>query len=414
MRVLVVAIGSAGDVHPFVGVGQALSLRGHDVHVLTNPYFQNVVERAGLHFHALGTVDDFVRIKDDPNLWHPSKAFETVIHKGVEPTYGIVMDTVAELKTDDCVLVASTLGFGARNARDKFGVPMVTVHLAPVVFMSAIRPPKLPGNPIPTWLPQWIQRIAFGIGTGMTDKLILPELNRFRREHGLEPAKHVVRFWWHSPDRVVGLFPDWYAPPAADWPGNVQLTGFPMFDQSDQMDVPDAFHSFIDEGDPPVVFTPGSAMKHGDRFFAEAAKACELAGWRGIFLTRYADTIPDDLPDGVHHFEYLPLSRVLPHAKALVYHAGIGTLAQALCAGIPHLVHPMAHDQFDNAAWLQRLGVGDALLPKRFTSTRIARRLTRLLKSPSVSIACAMVAKKFDPAAWLDRTCDLIETTTIS
>jgi UDP:flavonoid glycosyltransferase YjiC (YdhE family) len=59
----------------------------------------------------------------------------------------------------------------------------------------------------------------------------------------------------------------------------------------------------------------------------------------------------------------VPLGQVLPRALALVSHGGIGTVSQALAAGIPQLVMPLGFDQFDNAARLERLGVAATLPP---------------------------------------------------
>jgi UDP:flavonoid glycosyltransferase YjiC (YdhE family) len=92
--------------------------------------------------------------------------------------------------------------------------------------------------------------------------------------------------------------------------------------------------------------------------------ACRRLGRRGLLLSRYRDQLPADLPPGVRHFDYVPLSRVLPRAAALVSHGGIGTLSQALAAGIPQLIMPLGFDQFDNAARLGRLGVAATLTPR--------------------------------------------------
>ncbi len=55
---------------------------------------------------------------------------------------------------------------------------------------------------------------------------------------------------------------------------------------------------------------------------------------------------------------FVPHSVLLPRARCLVHHGGVGTTSQAFEAGIPQLVLPFAHDQFDNAARVQRLGRG--------------------------------------------------------
>ncbi|MEJ2015800.1 MAG: glycosyltransferase [Limibacillus sp.] len=54
---------------------------------------------------------------------------------------------------------------------------------------------------------------------------------------------------------------------------------------------------------------------------------------------------------------------VLPRAKAVVHHAGMGSLQEALAQGLPALALPRGFDQLDNAQRLVRLGLGLHLPP---------------------------------------------------
>ena len=55
---LLPTIGSAGDVHPFIALGLALRARGHRATILTNPYFQPLIEQQGLGFLPVGAIQD--------------------------------------------------------------------------------------------------------------------------------------------------------------------------------------------------------------------------------------------------------------------------------------------------------------------------------------------------------------------
>ncbi len=101
----------------------------------------------------------------------------------------------------------------------------------------------------------------------------------------------------------------------------------------------------------------------------------------------------------VRAFNYVPFSKVLPRAAALVHHGGIGTTAQALAAGVPQLVVPFAHDQPDNAARVRRLGVGDFLLPRRYRVGVVLQSLRRLLASSTVRENCRRRAGELAPRA---------------
>jgi UDP:flavonoid glycosyltransferase YjiC (YdhE family) len=130
-------------------------------------------------------------------------------------------------------------------------------------------------------------------------------------------------------------------------------------------------------------------------FFRAAIEACQRLGRRGILLTRFCEQIPDRLPNGVKHFDYIPFSQLLPKAAALVHHGGIGTTAQALSAGVPQLIMPLAHDQFDNAARVKRLEVGDWIVPSGFRGSQVAAKLAVLLGSEAVRRACREVLGRF-------------------
>ena len=86
-------------------------------------------------------------------------------------------------------------------------------------------------------------------------------------------------------------------------------------------------------------------------------------------------------------------------------------LRRALAAGIPHVIMPMAHDQPDNAARIERLGVGATLWPRQFRGPALSKALDRLLNSPPVRERCQQIAARFDSDG-LNLTCDAIEQLT--
>lgn len=410
MNVLLLPIGSAGDVHPFVGLGQALKARGHDVTLCTNAHFGPLSSRAGLSFVELFGEEEFRAALANPDLWRPIKGFRFVaqaILRLMRPTYELIQ---ARTIPGETVVVAGALAFGARMAQDRLGIPTVTVHLQPAVFRSEYQGAVLAGFSLAGAMPRWAKRTIYrAMDALLIDRLLLPGTNAFREELGLPPVRRVFHDWWNSPQRVLALFPNWYAPPQPDWPPQTRLTGFPLYDESDVAEVPAALAEFLAEGKPPIVFTPGSAMRHGRDFFEASVDACRRLGHRGLLLTRFPEQIPADLPVGVRHLDYVPFSQVLPTAAALVHHGGIGTTAQALAAGIPQLIMPLAHDQFDNAARVGRLGVGRSLARKAYSGPAVAEILGSLLGSEDVAGRCRDIAARFEGPDPLGEACRWIE-----
>ncbi|HTL30525.1 MAG TPA: nucleotide disphospho-sugar-binding domain-containing protein, partial [Tepidisphaeraceae bacterium] len=291
----------------------------------------------------------------------------------------------------------------------KMNFPLASVHLAPSIFRSVEDPPAIAGGP-PRIAPKFIHRFVNWFGDHfVVDPSIGPRLNELRKELGLAPVKGIFRDYWHSPDCVIGMFPDWYAHSQRDWPKQTILTGFPLFDESGLNDLSPGVLDFLRAGEPPVVFTPGSAMWQGKHFFRASIEACRRIHRRGILLTRHAEQIPKNLPDGIIHVPYAPFSQLLPHAAALVHHGGVGTSAQAMRAGVRQLVTPMAHDQFDNAARMKRLGVARVLPYRKYTARHATRELRKLI-SREYGIRCHWVREWFRNERPLDETCKIIES----
>jgi len=302
------------------------------------------------------------------------------------------------------------LALGARVAQDHLGVPLASVHLQPTMLRSVIDPPYLQGLFMPGWLPGWMKQAQYSlVDWAVLDRVLGKPLNALRKKLGLAAVKGVFGNYAHSPQRVIGMFPAWFAPPAPDWPAQVRLTGFPLYDETGVTRLPSDLDAFLNAGEAPIAFTPGSAMFQGRTFFEESVAACELLGKRGLLLTRHHEHLPPKLPSSVRHVEFAPFSQLLPRCAALVHHGGIGTCSQALKAGVRQLVVPHAHDQPDNAARLVRLGVARKIEVKRYRRGRIAVTLGELLKSTAVREKCKEVAERFVGDDAIGKTCDLIE-----
>ena len=130
------------------------------------------------------------------------------------------------------------------------------------------------------------------------------------------------------------------------------------------------------------------------RFFQESVKAVRELGVRAMLVTNFPEQVPTDLPSGVKTFGYLPFSDVLPHAAMLVYHGGIGTLAQTIKAGIPHLVVPSGHDQFDNGWRIEQLGLGRSIPQTRYRADRVVRADPRDARRPRISARAAATTRR--------------------
>lgn len=410
MKFLITALGSYGDVHPMVGLAVALSARGHQATIITNPHFRPLVERMNLGFLAIGTTEEYDELSHHPHLWDPLKGPPLIMSAMTRHIRQLYHMVDAQVVRGETILCAHVLDFASRNHHDLHGTPLASIHFAPVGLRSFYESPQMYRMLMQSWLPRWFRRGQYWLADKVVDHLIAGEINALRHELGLPAVRRVMQRWYFSPQLVLGLFPEWFAPPQPDWPPNTHLTGFPLWDEGETTELTPAVSEFLAAGDPPIAFAPGSANTDADGFFAAAVEACRRLGRRGVLLSRYADHIPQHLPPSVIHAGFVPFSRLLPLSAALVHHGGIGTCAQGLAAGIPQLVMPMAYDQLDNAARLRRLGVGDVLAPRHFTGPKLAGKLRGLLTDRAVGDRARHWATELSKQNALDETCRQLET----
>ncbi|HWP52586.1 MAG TPA: nucleotide disphospho-sugar-binding domain-containing protein, partial [Pyrinomonadaceae bacterium] len=262
----------------------------------------------------------------------------------------------------------------------------VSSVLAPASFLSVydpVVPPQWPWLYKAMRVSPWVGRAVMALATIKLDKILQPVYD-VRAELGLPRGEQPILGGQHSPSCVLALFSKVLASPQPDWPEHTIVTGFPFYDRRDffgESGIAKEVVEFLEAGEPPIVFTLGSsAFWVARNFYRDSIEAAKALGKRALLLIGHARNMPaEKLPPGVAAFEYAPYSEVLPKACAIVHQGGVGTTGQGLRSGKPVLILPHAHDQFDNAARVVRLGCGRTIPRPRYTVATAITELQALL-----------------------------------
>jgi rhamnosyltransferase subunit B len=408
LNILLPTLGSAGDVHPFIALGKALAARGHRATILTNPIFQPLIEAQGLEFLPVGTAHEARAAIANPELWHLRKGFP-IIAQVIVPAIAEVYRLIEKHAQENTVVAFSSLAFGARVAQEKLGVASASVHLQPSVIRTFADQGMMGNVRLSASRPSWFKHGLFRlIDALILDRSLKTPLNEFRAAIGLKAVDRVMHRWMHSPELVIAFFPEWFAAAQPDWPANTHAVGFPLWDDGDTAPVMEA-EEFLGSGPAPLVFTPGSAGSTMQRFFRESVEVSRLLGMPAMLVTNYPEQIPAMLPQGVRTFGYLPFSQVLPRAALLVYHGGVGTLAQGIKAGVPHLVVPHGYDQFDSGWRIEQLGLGRSIAQNRYRARHVVRVIGALLKDDVSRTRREAFKSRINSADALTSACRLLE-----
>ena len=392
------AAGTAGDVYPFLRIARQLRERGHRVTLLGVAVHAGMAASEGVPFHALGSEAQYRAALEHPDVWHPRKGFG-VLWAGMRDSADMLPDHVAALPADEpLAMLAHPLALpGAALARARRpDLRVVAGWLAPANLRTVHDPMTFGPLRIPRWMPHaWRHWLWRRLDAALIDPVAVADINAAHARYGLTPVRHFIDHLQSVADANLTLFPTWFAATPPDWPRPLAEGVFALHDPQLAATLAPELEQFLHAGDSPVVLTPGSGNRQAARWLARAVEAVRLTGRRALLLTPHRAQVPASLPPGMLWLPYVPLRTLLPRAAALVHHGGVGTTAEALRAGVPQVVVPLAYDQFDNAARVTALHAGCGL-PGGTAGARpraLARALGRLLASPRIAEGCRRAAQ---------------------
>ena len=395
-RIVLTTIGSLGDLHPFIALGLGLRDRGHGVVFATVTDYRTKIESLGFEFRSIRP--DHIAV-DDPKML----ALMMALQKGTERVIreyilGSLRETYADLMDvaqNSDFIVSHEVVYAAPLVAEMLKIRWASCTLAPGAFFSAYDPIVLPPFPALAKLrilgPSVNQRVM-DFAKFVTRDWGEP-IHQLRQKLGLAPVGNPIIDDKFSPYLVLALFSSLLGTPQPDWAPNTVVTGFTFYDSNGKSGLTPELNRFLDGGEPPIVFTLGSAavLSAGD-FYEESVQAAKTLDRRAVLLVG-KNPPPKDLPASIVAFDYVPYSELFPRACAIVHQGRIGTTAQGLRAGHPTLVVPYSHDQPDNAARLERLGTSRTISRKNYRATWASKELSALLNNSSYSSKAKEVSR---------------------
>ena len=418
MRIVLSNIGTFGDINPLIAIALELQRRGHRPVMALPAVYEPKIRPLGLEFHA-------VRPDIDPSntilaemVYDVKKGTERGLRDFLFPalreTYADLLDAATKPERADLLLLGE-LNYAGPLVAEMTGIPWASYVLAPLSFFSAYDPPVLPPYPrlaradkaIPGF-GRVIKRVARFVSRRWPEPIY-----ELRRELGLPRGANPLFDAKHSPYLVLALFSRVLGTEQKDWPERTRITGFCYYDaDAGNAALPPELERFLAAGEPPVVFTLGSAaVLAAGRFYEFSARAAIRLGIRAVLLigTDPRNRLKTTLPESICVAEYAPYSALFNRAAMVVHQGGVGTTAQCLRAGKPMLIMPFSHDQPDNARRMMRLKVARVMQRGNYTPMRVARRLRSMLADPLLARGAESVAQQLSHEDGVGAACDALE-----
>jgi UDP:flavonoid glycosyltransferase YjiC (YdhE family) len=384
----ILALGSRGDVQPFISLGKALQAAGRRVRLVSLVSYEPMAREAGLSFHPVqGDAEVLVQLAAQGGFFSGSRNLIRV-WRALQRSYGQLAASLPEEieRLDDTELLLNQLPahlFGPELS-EHLGIRWAVVSVIPLT-RSRHRP--LIGFPSwPGWLPGY-NTLTYRLGEQIGWQLFRKGVNRLRERWGLPRQS----FWGpyeaiqHQRVPVICGYSPIVSPPAPDWGDHIHLTGW-WLPQEPTWKRPNDLVRFLEAGSPPVFVGFGSMPLPDAGATAELViEAAHLAGVRLILHSGWGGMGRHlaFLPPTVYRLDYAPYGWLFPRMAAIVHHGGSGTTGFALHSGVPSLVVPFAFDQFYWGKRTEELSAGPPPLPfLELTSVKLADQIAAAVSDP--------------------------------
>jgi UDP:flavonoid glycosyltransferase YjiC (YdhE family) len=344
MRVDIVAIGSRGDVQPFVALGLGLQNAGHRVRIVALSGFEELVCGHGLEYLAIGESPREIANTSAGRDWIRDRSSTLGFLRGfVRVARSRITEGIARY-WQDCqdteAVIVSPMGFLiGMHIAERLGIP---------VIRAQVEPPTVPT------LYDWNGRKSLAAAAergwatflditfnflGWT--LLRGTTNAARRQTlDLPPLPILWRKILHLPllcgysPAVVPKLPDF-----GDW---IHVTGYWFLDDLPGWVPPREVVAFLESGPPPVFIGFGSTpFPEPEATTDLVVRALTRSGRRGILVAGGTGMATGQLTDTILAVDFVSYPWLFRHVSAVVHQGGAGVTGAALRAGLPCVTVPV-------------------------------------------------------------------------
>jgi UDP:flavonoid glycosyltransferase YjiC (YdhE family) len=411
LNIVIIVIGSRGDIQPFLRVGRLLHDEyGHRVRIATHPAFKDFVEKEGaLEFFSVGgdPSELMAFMVKNPGLVpsletiragdigarraQMSEMFEGMWRACINTTddetnksNSKMMDTADPFVAD--AIIANPPSFAHIHIAERLGIPLHLMFTFPYTPTTAF-PHPLANIKSTNVDHAYANFMSYPLVELMTWQGLGDLINKFRiKTLGMEA---VSTLW--APGQIYRMnVPFTYmwspglVPKPADYPPNIDICGFVFLELGSTWKPPEDLQKFLDAGEPPVYIGFGSIVVDDPNAFTKMIfEAVEMAGVRALVSKGWGGLGGGeiDIPDNIFLLDNTPHDWLFPRVSAVVHHGGAGTTAMGLKCARPTMIVPFFGDQPFWGAMVAkaRAGAFECIPHKKLTTEKFAEGIKQCL-----------------------------------
>ena len=418
MKITILALGTRGDVQPYLALGLGLKEAGHQVKLASSDIFEDFARTRGLDFSAVGTSPkEFLsRVKEKTDLdakqnilsnlpFIKKIIFWKILSSGLEK----LMNDSWNCCQDSDVIIFSQLAMPGFHIAEKLGIPCFAAYTNPLTPTRYYPHPLYQSNRL-GGIYNWFTYI---FEEQVRWQITRKKINQWREQtlqllpvsgtgiYSLQRKKEIPILHCYSPSVLSK---------PSDWPEFSHITGYWFLDRPKTWQPPKEIVDFLDAGSPPVYIGFGSMIDRSPKILTKLVlDALVLSQKRGILLGGWGALSNADLPDNVLRVDSIPHDWLFPKMAAVVHHGGAGTTAAGLRAGIPSVIVPFAADQPFWGKRVADLGVGTSpIYRKDLTVENLAAAIKIATSDEKIKAAASKLGEKIRSEDGVARAVEII------
>ena len=383
MKIVMLTIGSRGDVQPFICLAKGLIERGYNVKIVTHNCFANFVRSHEIEFGGL-TCDPKELMKLCVNNSMFSINFVNEGKKIFLDRLNILLNEAYNECKCANVLISTPTSIAGYHIAEKLQIPFFNAFTMPMIDHDGQNILTLSSS---DYYKSWYTTYKNYFVDLLTDKamwfvysniinnwrvtiLDLPPKKYFESNKFIFDKQQTPTLYCYS--QHIFSKPD-------DWKDNIYVTGYWKSNIDESFVPSNELETFLNNHRDPLFVSFGSIpINNSDVFYNIFISYCDERkipliigkGWATTNIKSSSNMIViDEVP-----YDYL-----LNYVKVMVHHGGAGTVSACVHSAIPMLIIPFFGDQFFWGKCVQDLKIGCAISYTEATKFNISEMLDLLL-----------------------------------
>ncbi|MBK8783721.1 MAG: glycosyltransferase family 1 protein [Anaerolineales bacterium] len=412
MTITILAVGSQGDVQPYLALAVGLKNEGYNVRFAANSNFASLTASYGLEFFSIQS-DSFEFTRNSrTQSWLDAESIPSLIlstNRVIRPMLSSIMrDVFAACEGSDAVIYHSYALPFVHYFCEQLNIPCIPASLHPMPTRSY---PAILSNMM------WSPSKTFNLLTHLlvhqiSWQVFLPVVRKHWNGKTALPLIGPYREILKGRTPILCGYSPAVLPTSEDLPKHVTVTGYWFLDPQPDWQPDPALTEFLQSAPRPIYIGFGSMGNPAKNQVTGniILKALKKTGTRAILSTGWSGLGTDQpLPRNVFLIKNTPHRWLFPQMAAIVHHGGAGTTGAALSAGVPNVVVPHFGDQYYWGKRVAELGVGpEPIARKKLSVERLAAALSTVLHDSGMREQAASLGAKISAEDGVARAVEII------